>query len=249
MRLGSRKSRHSLGCFRSFPAFIREGDTNDDGICELLAPGDSVAAAACFCFTDSFATQSDRATIVVHVYNSANVPLSVLTEAGEYVKEILGRIDIEMIWVDENSRLHGVGGPPVEHSWADRSTAHVSLAIVRNGERTAPDLTDEALGWTPPGQSERAYVFYDRVEAFGLKNAFRVSDLHIPRIVAYTAEHELGHLLIPPLANTHSDSGIMKARLGPDDIAPTFLDTIGFSVKEGELMRQEIRRRISISLH
>src|SRR5262249_45769087 len=141
--------------------------------------------------------------------------------------------------------------PPVEHSWADHSTAHVSLAIVTNGEHTAPhDKNEEmAMGWTPDGQSERAYVLYDRVEAFVLKNAFRVSGLRLQRVAAYAAGHELGHLLIPPLANTHSDTGIMKARLGPGDIAPTFLNTIGFSAREGKLMREEIQRRILESSH
>ena len=160
---------------------------------------------------------------------------------------MLRRIKIEMIWIDETSRRHDANAPPVEHSWADRSTAHVSLAIVRNGERIAPHLNNEPLGWMPPGQSQRAYVFYDRVQAFLLKNALSVSEL-LPRIIAYTAEHELGHLLIPPLANGHSDTGIMKATL-PSDIAPRFLGMTGFSAKEGELMRREIQRRISMSSH
>ncbi len=205
-----------------------------------------LTAAVVLCLTESAAAQSGRATLVVHVYNNANMTTAALAEAGGYVQEMLANINVDTIWIDETSRLHSVNAPPAPYSWADHSTAHVSLAIVTNGERTAPHLKNEemAMGWTPAGQSERAYVFYDRVEAFVLKNAFRVSGLRVPRIVAYAAEHELGHLLIPTLANGHSDTGIMKARLDPGDIAPVFLGSTGFSAKEGELMRKEIQRRI-----
>jgi hypothetical protein len=203
------------------------------------------------CFSDPLAAQSGGVAVVVHVYNNANVSPAMLTETGSYVKEALARIRVEVIWVDETSRLHGAGGPPVQNSWSDHSTAHVSLAIVANDEQVAPHLKNDemAMGWTPLGQSERTYVFYNRVEAFVLKNAFRVSGIRVPRVMAYATEHELGHLLIPLLSDAHSDTGIMKATLGPDDIAPTFLGMIGFSVKEGKQMRQEIQRRISKSLH
>jgi hypothetical protein len=174
-----------------------------------------------------------------------------LAKIGSYVQDALARIRVKVIWVDETSRHHGAGGPPVQNAWSDHSTAHVSIAIVRNAEKVVPRLKNEemALGWTPRGQSERAYVFYDRVEAFLLKNALRVDGLSVPRIAVYVIEHELGHLLIPPLAKAHSDTGIMKAKLRPDDIAPTFFGTTGFSAEEGELMRQEIQRRISMSSH
>jgi hypothetical protein len=174
-----------------------------------------------------------------------------LAEIGGYVQEALARIRVEVIWVDETSRHHGADGPPVQNAWSDPSTAHVSLAIVDNAERTAPQLKykEMAMGCVPDVHSKRAYVFYDRVQEFVLKNAFRVDGIRVPRIVAYATEHELGHLLIPTLAKAHSDRGIMKARLDRGDIAPTFLGTTGFSVNEGELMRQEIQRRISMSSH
>jgi len=210
-----------------------------------------LSAALYLCFADSLAAQPIDAALVIHVENSAHVSPTMLTEIGGYVQEALARIRVEVIWVDETSRHHGADAPPVQNAWSDHSTAHVSLAIVRNAERLAPHLKNDemAMGWTPAGQSERTYVFYDRVEAFVLKNAFRVSGLRVPRVMAYATEHELGHLLIPPLANAHSDSGIMKGSLGPGDIAPTFLGKMGFSATEGELMRQEILRRISGSSH
>jgi hypothetical protein len=220
-----------------------------------LAHGQRLAillpAVLYLCFADSLAAQPVDAAVVIHVSNSANVSPAILTEMGSYVRDVLARIRVEVIWVDETSRLHGADALLVQNAWSDRSTAHVSLAIITNAEQLSPNLKNDemAMGWTPAGQSERAYVFYDRVEAFVLKNAFRVSGLRVSRVMAYATEHELGHLLIPPLANAHSDTGIMKRTLGPDDIAPTFLGMIGFSVKEGELMRLEIQRRISISFH
>jgi hypothetical protein len=208
-------------------------------------------AALYLCFADSLAAQPVGATVVVHVFNNANVSPAMLAEIGCYVQEALARIRVEVIWVDETSRLHGADAPPVQNAWSDHSTAHVSLAIVRNAEHVARHFKNEemVMGFTPGVQLGRAYVFYDHVETFVLKNGFRVDGLSVPRIVAYAAEHEFGHLLIPPLANAHADTGIMKARLGPSDIAPTFLGTIGFSAKEGELMRREIERRISMSSH
>lgn len=204
-------------------------------------------AAVCLSPTNLSAAQTGRTTVVVHVYNNAKVPSSILAETGGYVRETLDRIGVEMIWVDEMSHLHGPDAAPLENSWTEVSAAHVSLAIVTGGERVDPRLKNDetAMGRTPAGQSVRCYVFYDRVEAFVLKNAFRVTSLRIPGVLAHAVEHELGHLLIPPLATAHPDTGIMKAQLSAGDLAPEFLDAVGFSAKEGELMRREIQRRVN----
>jgi hypothetical protein len=51
-------------------------------------------------------------------------------------------------------------------------------------------------------------------------------------VLAYAVGHELGHLLIPSMANAHSEKGIMKVQLGISDLAPEFLDATGFSASE-----------------
>ena len=208
-----------------------------------------LSGAVFFFSTSSLARQSARVTVVVHVYNNAKISPSVLAETGSYVRKTFDRIGVGIIWVDEMSRLHAANTTPsIENAWSESSTAHVSIAVVSQGERMDSRLKKEgmAMGRTPGGQTARSYVFSDRVEAFVLKYVSRVSALRVPRVLAYAIEHELGHLLIPSLAHAHSERGIMKAQLGAGDLAPLFLDGTGFSAKEGELMTDEIQRRINI---
>src|SRR5262249_17283976 len=121
---------------------------------------------------------------------------------------------------------------------------HVSVVIVPRPDPIAPNIRnlDASMGWTPLGQHIRTYVFYERVEAFVLKNFSRIYTLRVPRLLTYVVTHELGHLLLP-LADAHSETGIMKPQLDGGDLAELFSGTLGFTSKEAQLMRDEIERR------
>jgi hypothetical protein len=90
---------------------------------------------------------------------------------------------------------------------------------------------DGIMGWTPDGQHVRTYVFYERVEAFVLKNFGRIYTLRVPRLLTYAIAHELGHLLIP-LADAHSEKGIMQPQLDGNDLAELFSGSLTFTTKE-----------------
>jgi hypothetical protein len=189
--------------------------------------------------------EPQQTTLVVHVYDIANVPMPFMLQTEAKVQEALARIGVRIIWMGQMSRPHSPASPAAEHARLDGSNAEVWVEIVKNAARTDPAVKgqDSIMGVTPAGQGERSYVFYDHVQAFVLENAFRIPLLNVPRVLALAIEHELGHLLIPPLATVHSKTGIMKAQLDRADLAPAFLNDTGFSDQEGQWMREEIRRR------
>lgn len=171
------------------------------------------------------------------------MPASELAETGTYVREIFEKAGVEIVWLDSMSRVGAQEPDSLNHGWAEGSGRHVSLAIVTRPGAVGPKgrNTESVLGWTPSGQRSRTYVFYERVEALVLNSFPRVS-LRVPRVLAYAVAHELGHLLIP-LANAHSEKGIMKAQLDRNDLAELFSGSLGFSGKESELIVRDLKPR------
>jgi len=188
--------------------------------------------------------QDHRPAVVVYVYNNAKVPESVLTETGRYVEEMFAKAGIELVWLNSMARVRAgqtesLDGPP-----GKGTATYVSVVIVPHPDLIAPKIRnlEGRMGWTPNGQHVRTYVFYGRVVAFVLKNFSRIHTLRVPRLLTYVIAHELGHLLLP-LADTHAEMGIMKEQLNGNDLAELFSGALGFSSKEGQLMRDEIERR------
>jgi hypothetical protein len=188
--------------------------------------------------------QNHRPTVRVDVYNNAKASESVLAETGGYVRAIFGKAGIELVWVNSTARIREGQTESVDVASPEHSVTRVSLAIIPRPDEIAPKIRDldGSMGWTPAGQNTRTYVFYDRIQAFVLNNFSRIYTLRVPRLLAYAVVHELGHLLLPS-PDTHSEKGIMKSQLDGSDIAELFSDTLGFSSKEAQLMRDEIERR------
>jgi len=184
-----------------------------------------------------------RPTVVVYVYNNAKAPESVLAETGGYVREMFDKAGIELIWLNSMARLRAGQTDSLSVRGKGRAT-YVSVVITPRPDPIAPEIRDldGKMGWTPRGQHVRTYVFYERVEIFILNNVARIHTLRVPRLLTYVIAHELGHLLLP-LADAHSETGIMKSQLDRNDLAERFSGTLGFNSKEAQLMRDEIERR------
>jgi hypothetical protein len=201
-----------------------------------------VLTAVSFAETSSLG-EDHRPTVTVYVYNNAKVPESTLGETGGYVREMFDKAGIELVWRNSMAQIRrGETEPP--GAVRKDGGIYVSVGIVPRPDRIAPRIRnlDGIMGWTPEGQRIRTYVFYERVEAFVLKNFSRIYTLRVPRLLTYAIAHELGHLLIP-LADAHSEKGIMKPQLDGNDLAALFLDDLTFTAEEAQLMRQEIERR------
>src|SRR5262245_697439 len=165
-------------------------------------------------FPETRANAEDHPTVIVYVYNNAKVPESVMAETGRHVREMFDKAGVELIWLDSMARLRAGQTEALGVAPAEVRAIRVSVVIIPRQDEIAPKLRnlDGRMGWTPDGQNVRTYVFYARVEDFVLKNFARIYTLRVPRLLTYAIAHELGHLLLP-LAEAHSEKGIMKSQL------------------------------------
>ena len=188
--------------------------------------------------------EEHRPRVIVYVYNNAKASDSIVAETGGYVREMFDKAGVELVWLNSMARMRTGEAEPLGAARAEGTGVHVSVVIVPRPDPIAPIVRnmDGIMGWTPGEQHLRSYVFYERVEAFVLKNFARIYTLRVPRLLTYAVAHELGHLLIP-LTDAHSEKGIMKAQLDGNDLAELFSGSLGFSAKEAQLMRGEIERR------
>jgi hypothetical protein len=178
-----------------------------------------------------------RPTVIVYVYNNSKAPESVLAETGQYVRAMFDKAGIELVWLDSMARQRAL---QIESS----GVTHVSVVFLPRPDLIAPKIRnlEGRMGWTPGGQHNRTYVFYERVQEFVLKNFSRIYTLRVPRLLTYATAHELGHLLLP-LADDHSEQGIMKSQLDGNDLAELFSGSLSFSSKAAQQMRDEVERR------
>jgi len=198
-------------------------------------------------FLETRAKAENHPTVIVYVYNNAKVPESVMAETGRYVREMFAKAGIELIWLNSMARLRAGQQEALGMAPSEVRAIPVSVVILPRPDEIAPELRnlDGRMGWTPDGQTVRTYVFYARVQDFVLKNFARIYTLRVPRLLTYAIAHELGHLLLP-LADAHSEKGIMKSQLDGNDLAELFSSSLSFSSKEGQLMRGEIERRVRL---
>jgi hypothetical protein len=83
-----------------------------------------------------------------------------------------------------------------------------------------------------------ANVFYHRVESLA-----RAGNGAEWQILGYAMAHEMGHLLLRMKANSHSPSGIMRAKWGLQDFKQAALGELLFTRAQATLIREEVLRR------
>jgi len=185
--------------------------------------------------------------ITLRVYNYAQVPEEILSEAEKEVTEIFRKIGVETSWlhVPQSS-----GGNQLEFDYP-RSKAldlRISLASRLMTKPMEKHLgpQDDVLGWsTPTGDKSGhlAYVFYHRVEDF--VQARNLHE-HKARLLGLAIAHEMGHLLLP--VHTHSSRGVMRANWDRQDFRLATRGNLGFTSKQAELIRSEVLRRSRLDL-
>ncbi len=183
--------------------------------------------------------------INLRVYNYAQVPEKILSEAEKEVREVLRKIGVETCWlhVPQSSgknqleflcrRPKNSSGLDLNISMPPRST--VKTMVEHLGRQ------DDVFGLSPRSKDKPghlAYVFYHRVEEF-----LRAQNLHEhkARILGLAIAHEIGHLLLP--SNAHSRKGIMRAVWERQDFRFAIRGNLGFTPKQAELIRSEVLRR------
>ena len=166
------------------------------------------------------------AMIAVQVYNYAQVPSEMLTQAELEAAEIYRAVGVEIVW--NNCKL------PKDSQCAEY------LDPTHMGVRLLPDiaaaLNDSNLTMgLAVGNLASVSLRRVREEAA----AFEVS---VPAVLGPALAHEIGHLLL--VSHGHSPSGIMRAHWRPEDYERAPRGAFSFTSKQAQSLRAEIRKRV-----
>jgi hypothetical protein len=168
--------------------------------------------------------------VTVSVHNDAGIPSGVLLQAESDASRVFRQSGIEAHW--SNCPLP-VAGPenPAQCETADFPN-HLQLRIAKH----SLNLNQFAMGisyLSADGTGCYADLFYDR--AVRLHETTTAS---LPTLLGHAIAHELGHLLLG--TNSHSPTGIMRARWQPADLADASQGRLLFSTLQSQEMRNKL---------
>jgi hypothetical protein len=180
----------------------------------------AVSAALLTARAATAAGTPERATIVLHVDDFANLVGDDLNAAEAMAHRIFAAAGIRTVWVHGRDK-----GPRID------GALHVKV-LVLSREMAEQKISADGVGPAVLGQAAkvcgRAYIFSHRIDALAKRNQRYVGDL-LGRVLA----HEVGHLLLPE--NSHSATGIMAATI---DLNPS--GVVAFTPQQTAAIRQAI---------
>lgn len=187
----------------------------------LVLPG----SASC-----SQVTADEGLRVTISVHNDAGISPATLRGAELEASRVFRQSGIEVRWL--NCPLP----PPGPDSLAECATAdfprHLQLRIAK---RTL-NLNEFAMGisyLSADGVGCYADLFYQRVAEM-----HETSQVSTSNILGHGIAHEIGHLLLG--TNSHSATGIMRARWRPADVASASQGRLLFSPLESREMRNKL---------
>ena len=174
------------------------------------------------------ATEDSRVTVSVH--NDAGIPSGTLLQAESEASRVFRQSGMEVHWL--NCPLSAAGPENPTQCEAVDFPRHLQLRIAKH----SLNLNEFAMGisyLSADGTGCYADLFYDR--AAHLQKTTQVS---LPTLLGHAIAHELGHLLLG--TNSHSATGLMRARWQPDDLASASRGALHFSCVESQQMRNKL---------
>ena len=180
----------------------------------------AVSAALLTARAATAADAPERATIILHVDDFANLLPDDLGTAEAVVRRILGTARIRTVW-----RAGRQKPPRIE------GAAYLKVLLLSRRMSDKKILADE-VGPTVLAQAAkvcgRAYIFSHRVAALAKRHQRDLGSL-LGQVIA----HEVGHLVLPE--KSHSATGIMSASL---DLGPTA--DLAFTPEQAAAIRQTL---------
>ncbi len=181
--------------------------------------------------------------LTVTIYNYAQAPSATLDEAEAVAARIFERTGIESSWREKSATA--AGSETIANTARTRNEVHITMHIVPRpmAVRLAPSQICLGLSIVPGGdkRGDVAYVFYHRVEELA-----RGRNLSAGDSLGHAMAHEIGHLLLG--SNSHSPSGLMRARWDRSDLLRAATGWLVFTDAEAERLRREVDVRRSVAL-
>ena len=138
-------------------------------------------------------------TFTLCVRNYAGITEERLRRAEQEVATVYGRIEVDVIWIEESAQACTVSTP--------RSVIVILLAgEMWKRHTSALGLRPRLLGHAVRA-AERTYLSWDQIDDLG-----RDISRDAGEILGLVIAHEVAHLLLP--TDDHSSDGLMRADLG-----------------------------------
>jgi hypothetical protein len=169
--------------------------------------------------------------VTVSVFSDITVSRQLLVRAEQRAQKIFSISGVDILWIDctrpnasDDDRDPACTKRYGPDDFVLRITSHVST------------VSSDAFGVAflgSDGRGRYADVFWNRAQEFGA-----ASNQGVDRILGSVMAHELGHLLLG--LNSHSVTGLMRARWGNDELRCLDTGTLVFLPEQGKRMRVRI---------
>jgi len=168
--------------------------------------------------------------VTVNVYNDAQVPAQVLTQAMQEATRIFRKIGVDALWMECQSPKADAERASECHP-PSGSTA-LSLRIVPWSSKLGQAVFGTAF-LSPEGEGTYCDVFYDSVEK--LHQDWHVS---LSRVLGHTMAHEVGHLLLG--THAHSQMGIMRPNWQGQELRRVEMGALLFTPEQGRSIQTKL---------
>jgi hypothetical protein len=169
--------------------------------------------------------------VTVSVFSDIPVSRQLLGRAEQRAQEIFSISGVDILWID-CTRANASDGDCDRACTKSYGPDDFVLRITSHVSTFSSDAFGVAfLG--SDGRGRYADVFWNRAQKLGA-----TSNQGVDRILGSVMAHELGHLLLG--LNSHSVSGLMRARWGNDELRYLDVGTLVFLPEQGKRMRARI---------
>jgi hypothetical protein len=168
--------------------------------------------------------------VTISVHNDAGILPGILLSAESEASQVFRQSGIEVRWL--NCPLPAEGPEaPAQCEVAD-FPAHLQLRIAK-GSRNLNGFTLGISYLSADGSGCYADLFYKRAEEM-----HESSHVSLASILGHGVAHEIGHLLLG--TNSHSETGIMRARWQSGELASVSKGALFFSSIQSQEMRNKL---------
>jgi hypothetical protein len=179
----------------------------------------------------------------VIVYDYADVAPEVLAKAEKRIEAIFQELHVRVVWVDHTDfKKRFQDRSDAEKEQEELDSIDVTLRILLHS-RVA--LKNSALGEALPCRIGKdaciANVFMNRVV-----EQTDVEKIGVDQVLGHAMAHEIGHILLG--SNSHSSSGLMKSKWGPEDMKRAAKGDLLFTPEQAQTIRKNLTKRAWTSL-